>query len=83
MDTRDSDLNTAAPSDFYQLLSIDYEADGPAIRAAYRALQRVAHPDIAGGHRYKQVSDLRRLCSLLSAHCFDCMHAWIPIINTI
>ena len=42
------DLDSAAPSDFYQLLSIDYDADAAAIRAAYRALQRIAHPDIAG-----------------------------------
>ncbi|KAK9794389.1 hypothetical protein WJX73_004791 [Symbiochloris irregularis] len=44
----DAELNTAAPTDFYQLLSIDYDADAPAIRAAYRSLQRIAHPDIAG-----------------------------------
>ena len=45
---RDADLNSAAPSDFYQLLSLDYDADGTAIRSSYRALQRIAHPDIAG-----------------------------------
>ncbi|KAK9794394.1 hypothetical protein WJX73_007757 [Symbiochloris irregularis] len=48
-----AELNTAAPTDFYQLLSVDYDADAPAIRAAYRALQRIAHPDIAGDRAHE------------------------------
>lgn len=48
VNTRDVDLNSAAPSDFYQLLGLEYDADGSAIRFAYRTLQRIAHPDIAG-----------------------------------
>ncbi|MCJ1423031.1 hypothetical protein MMC29_000912 [Sticta canariensis] len=48
VDARDADLDAGAPSDFYQLLGLEYDADGPAIRGAYRALQRIAHPDIAG-----------------------------------
>ena len=48
VDPNYADLNAAAPSDFYQLLSIDYDADAAAIRSAYQTLQRVAHPDIAG-----------------------------------
>ena len=42
------DLNTAAPGDFYELLGLDSNADPAAVRAAYRALQRIVHPDIIG-----------------------------------
>ena len=42
------DLNAAAPGDFYELLGLDARADLPAVRAAYRSLQRLVHPDIIG-----------------------------------
>ncbi|KAK9849494.1 hypothetical protein WJX84_009836 [Apatococcus fuscideae] len=42
------DLNTAAPGDFYELLGLEANADAAAVRAAYRALQRIVHPDIIG-----------------------------------
>ena len=42
------DLSMAAPASFYELLNVDATADATEIKQAYRALQRVAHPDIAG-----------------------------------
>lgn len=42
------DLNTAAPGDFYELLGVEENADQATVRAAYRSLQRVVHPDIIG-----------------------------------
>ena len=42
------DLNTAAPGDFYELLGLEPNANAAAVRAAYRALQRIVHPDIIG-----------------------------------
>ena len=38
----------AAPSSFYELLGVDSTAEPSEIKQAYRALQRIAHPDIAG-----------------------------------
>ena len=41
---------SAAPSDFFELLGLDVDAawDGTAVKRAFRRLQRVAHPDVAG-----------------------------------
>jgi len=40
---------TASRPDYYALLGIAADADGEAIRAAYRALAKQHHPDLAGG----------------------------------
>ena len=42
------DLNAAAPGNFYELLGLEASADQAAVRAAYRILQRLVHPDIIG-----------------------------------
>jgi ferredoxin len=44
----DPDLLQAAPSDFFELLGIKEAATEKEIKAAYRRLQKVSHPDIAG-----------------------------------
>jgi ferredoxin len=44
----DPSLLSAAPSDFFELLGIDGEATAQDVKAAYRRLQKIAHPDIAG-----------------------------------
>ncbi len=41
-------LGVAAPSDFFQLLNLDFGATPMDIRASYRALQRLVHPDLVG-----------------------------------
>ena len=41
-------LSMAAPASFYELLGIPATSDATEIKRAYRSLQRVAHPDIAG-----------------------------------
>lgn len=41
-------LGVAAPSDFFQLLNLDFAATPVDIRASYRALQRLVHPDLVG-----------------------------------
>ncbi|CAL8464412.1 g3947 [Coccomyxa elongata] len=41
-------LGVAAPSDFFQLLNLDFGATPVDIRASYRALQRLVHPDLVG-----------------------------------
>ena len=38
---------TAARPDLYALLGVAADADGDAIRAAYRALAKLHHPDLA------------------------------------
>jgi curved DNA-binding protein CbpA len=40
---------TASRPDYYALLGIAADADGEAIRVAYRALAKQHHPDLAGG----------------------------------
>lgn len=42
------ELSMSAPNDFFQLLGVEMEAEAPEIRLAYRSLQRIVHPDIAG-----------------------------------
>jgi hypothetical protein len=42
------ELNSAAPSDFFELLQVGTDASPEEVRAAYRVLQRYCHPDIAG-----------------------------------
>ncbi|KAK9823046.1 hypothetical protein WJX81_003146 [Elliptochloris bilobata] len=37
-----------APADFYELLGLDLDAGAADVRLAYRSLQRIVHPDIAG-----------------------------------
>ena len=44
----DPDLLEAAPSDFFELLGIDDDATAKDVKVAYRRLQKIAHPDIAG-----------------------------------
>lgn len=39
---------TASRPDYYALLGVDPDADGEAIRAAYRLLAKLHHPDLAG-----------------------------------
>ncbi|BDA49708.1 probable chaperone protein dnaJ C76, chloroplastic [Coccomyxa sp. Obi] len=41
-------LGVAAPSDFFQLLNLDLGATPVDIKASYRALQRLVHPDLVG-----------------------------------
>ena len=41
-------LGAAAPSDYYELLRVASTANAGEIKAAYRLLQRLAHPDVAG-----------------------------------
>ena len=38
----------AAPCDFFELLGVDTDASADDVKQAFRKLQRVAHPDIAG-----------------------------------
>eukprot|EP00746_Dinoflagellata_sp_MGD_P001403 gnl/MRDRNA2_/MRDRNA2_102642_c0_seq1.p1 gnl/MRDRNA2_/MRDRNA2_102642_c0~~gnl/MRDRNA2_/MRDRNA2_102642_c0_seq1.p1 ORF type:complete len:475 (-),score=82.24 gnl/MRDRNA2_/MRDRNA2_102642_c0_seq1:156-1580(-) len=42
------DLLDAAPSDFLELLGIQENATAKDVKAAYRRLQKISHPDIAG-----------------------------------
>eukprot|EP00746_Dinoflagellata_sp_MGD_P001458 gnl/MRDRNA2_/MRDRNA2_102741_c0_seq1.p1 gnl/MRDRNA2_/MRDRNA2_102741_c0~~gnl/MRDRNA2_/MRDRNA2_102741_c0_seq1.p1 ORF type:complete len:505 (-),score=99.94 gnl/MRDRNA2_/MRDRNA2_102741_c0_seq1:142-1656(-) len=47
----DPDLLEAAPSDFFELLGLDRENEemtAKEVKAAYRKLARISHPDIAG-----------------------------------
>ena len=41
-------LGQAAPSDYYELLRVPFTADAAQLKAAFRQLQRLAHPDVAG-----------------------------------
>ena len=38
----------AAPCDFFELLGVETDADGADVKSAFRKLQRVVHPDVAG-----------------------------------
>ena len=38
----------AAPCDFFELLGVETDADGADVKSAFRTLQRVVHPDVAG-----------------------------------
>mmetsp|Transcript_4354 Transcript_4354/g.12237 ORF Transcript_4354/g.12237 Transcript_4354/m.12237 type:complete len:353 (-) Transcript_4354:177-1235(-) len=44
----DSNLEGAAPSDFFELLNLELTASADDVKAAYRTLQRRIHPDIVG-----------------------------------
>jgi ferredoxin len=44
----DPELLKAAPSDFFELLGVSENATSKEVKAAYRQLQKVSHPDIAG-----------------------------------
>lgn len=41
-------IDSACPADFYELLGLEVNADKDEVRAAYRSLQRLVHPDVAG-----------------------------------
>lgn len=41
-------MGQAAPSDYYELLRVSPTADAAQLKAAFRQLQRLAHPDVAG-----------------------------------
>ncbi|GMH39316.1 hypothetical protein BSKO_07214 [Bryopsis sp. KO-2023] len=43
-----TELNAACPSDFYELLGLDVGASRSDVRASYKAIQKIVHPDIAG-----------------------------------
>lgn len=55
----------AAPSDFFELLGVDIDAEAAEVKAAYRALQRLVHPDIAGEEAHDIASFLNFAYSLL------------------
>jgi curved DNA-binding protein CbpA len=42
--------------DYYKILQVDPEAHPEVIRAAYRALARVYHPDVDGGSTEKMIA---------------------------
>eukprot|EP00854_Cymbomonas_tetramitiformis_P016050 gene16050-19037_t len=42
------DVNGGAPGDFFELLNVELGADSKSVKTAYRSLQRLVHPDIAG-----------------------------------
>lgn len=47
-DDVDAELLEASPSDFFELLGLDYSANASDVKRAYRRLQKLSHPDIAG-----------------------------------
>jgi hypothetical protein len=55
-------LHPAAPSDFFQLLNVDFDASAPEIRSAYRTLQRLVHPDVIGENLF--IGEIPRMLNL-------------------
>jgi DnaJ-class molecular chaperone len=44
----DAVVDARAPSDLFELFNLKLDCDAPAVKAAYRKLQKALHPDIAG-----------------------------------
>eukprot|EP00884_Botryococcus_braunii_P005103 jgi/Botrbrau1/14594/Bobra.242_2s0004.1 len=61
------ELVQGAPGDFFELLGLELDADGAQVRAAYRAKQRLVHPDIAGD----TATDLAALLNIAYATLMD------------
>lgn len=59
------ELSAAAPSDFYQLLSLEMGATSSQIRDAYKSLLKITHPDIVGPAANELTVLLNKACDLL------------------
>ncbi len=61
-------LDVAAPSDFFQLLNLDLGATPLDVKASYRALQRLVHPDLIGECQQHDNSILQLVPLFCQAH---------------
>lgn len=59
------ELNAAAPSDFYQLLCLDVGASREDVRAKYKSLLKVVHPDVVGSVANDLAILLNKACEVL------------------
>jgi len=57
----------AAPSDFFELLNLDLGASREEVRAAYRSIQRLVHPDVVGAEAHDMAVLLNKAYAVLES----------------